>query len=147
MVGIPIADHTDPNAIVMVPLKPQELTPPIRPADPDAQAEAKAATDDLKANPPPPPTPIIAPPGALHGLPGGKGPAVAQGAKPAPPAKPGATSAKPAPNATKASDAPFAARNAAFLADLRELRDLGFEPDIDMLAEEHNVPVPKAARK
>lgn len=54
MVGIPLADHKDPNAIVMVPLKPQEMIPPVRPADPDAQADIIAKKNELAANPPPP---------------------------------------------------------------------------------------------
>jgi hypothetical protein len=37
----------------------------------------------------------------------------------------------------------FAERNAAFLADVRESRELGFEPDVPELARLHGVPVPK----
>lgn len=132
MVGIPLADYKDPHSIVMVPLKPQELIPPVRPSDPDEQAETLAAVADAKANPP---TPVIAPPGAgggLRGMPGGKAPAAA----------------KPSAEKVRATDhVPFAARNAAFLADVREMRDLGFEPDVERLAAQHGVDVPTKKAK
>lgn len=38
----------------------------------------------------------------------------------------------------------FAQRNAAFLADLKDHRDLDLEPDMQMLAKQHGVPIPKA---
>ena len=71
MVGIPLANHEDESAIVMVPIQPQALVPPIRPSDPDKQAEVKEKADDLKANPPPPPPAMGA---GLRPLPGGKAP-------------------------------------------------------------------------
>lgn len=82
MVGIPLADHKDPDSIVMVPIKPQELTPPIRPSDPDEQADMLHQIADAKTNPPPP---VMSP---LHAVPGGKQPVPAKGApeaKQAPP--------------------------------------------------------------
>jgi hypothetical protein len=79
MVGIPLADHKNPQSIVMVPLKPQELIPPVRPSDPDEQAENVSKTQENNANPPPP---IKMLPGA-----GGKG----FGAKPT-----GSNAGKPA---------------------------------------------------
>jgi len=52
---------------------------------------------------------------------------------------------KATPPAAKAdaAEAPFAQRNAAFLADLKDHRDLGLEADIPLLAKLHNVPIPK----
>lgn len=81
MVGIPLADHKDPESIVMVPIKPQDLTPPIRPSDPDEQAENVAKAQATKANPPPPMQKIdpntgktIQAPTPIRAVPGGKTP-------------------------------------------------------------------------
>lgn len=43
----------------------------------------------------------------------------------------------------KASFASFAQRHAAFLADLKDMRELNLEPNIELLAELHDVPVPE----
>jgi hypothetical protein len=40
---------------------------------------------------------------------------------------------------------PFAQRSASFLADIKEQTELGFKPDVPLLAKLHNVPEPKKA--
>jgi hypothetical protein len=40
----------------------------------------------------------------------------------------------------------FAQRHAAFLADVKEMRELGFEPNLVDLAARHGVPVPQARK-
>lgn len=88
LVAIPLVDPDDKNAIVMMPIKPGELVPPVRPSDPEKQAQQVEDAADIKATPPP--APVIAGPGG-KGLPGAKKPnGTAGAAKPA---------AKPAPKA------------------------------------------------
>jgi phage gp29-like protein len=53
----------------------------------------------------------------------------------------------PAPEPPREPELTFAQRNAAFLADLKEMRDLGLKTDrlaIEALAEQHGVPAPES---
>lgn len=132
MVGLPVVDPEDQDARVLRPVSPTPPTaPPYAPAvfgnDEEAAQERQKQAMEIAAQ--------------------------QQALAPAKPGEPAAKKAEPSEEKPKPEEKPktltFAQRNAAFLADLKDMRDVGLEltdTTIALLAREHGVPAPTLRR-